>query len=88
MPEDQLKAFLAAIQSDTSLQEKLRIHADPESVATIAQQAGFEISVEDLDQLQRGKAELSEKELEQVSGGLAAGTHPIGTQYLKQCCEA
>ena len=66
MSEEQLKAFLEKVQSDTSLQEKLKLAADANAVAAIAEEAGFNISADDLTKAQ---SELSEEELEGVAGG-------------------
>ena len=82
MSEEQLKAFVAKVQSDTSLQEQLKAEgADP---VAIAKAAGFEIKQQDL----LHASELSDEELEGVSGGgtpIAAGTYrnpPGETQLL------
>ena len=66
MSEEQLKAFLAKVKADTSLQEKLKTAADANAVAEIAKDAGFMISVDDLTKAQ---SEISEEELEGVAGG-------------------
>ena len=66
MSEEQLKAFIAKAQGDTSLQEKLKAAADADAVAAIAKEAGFSISADDLN---KAKSELSEEELEVVAGG-------------------
>ena len=65
MSEEQLKAFLEKVKSDTNLQEKLKAADDAEAVAEIAKEAGFSISVDDLTTT----IELSEEELEGVAGG-------------------
>ena len=67
MSEEQLKAFLEKVKADTSLQEKLKAAADADAVATIAKEAGFSISIDDLTMAQSA---LSEEELEGVAGGL------------------
>ena len=66
MSEEQLKAFLEKVKADTSLQEKLKAAADSDAVVAIAKEAGFMICADDLTQAQ---SELSEEELEGVSGG-------------------
>ena len=66
MSEDQLKAFIAKVQGDTSLQEKLKAAANSDAVLAIAKEAGFSISADDLKNAQ---SEISEEELEGVSGG-------------------
>ena len=61
MSEEQLKAFIAKVQADTSLQEQLKVEGA--DVVAIAKAAGFSITTEDLSQ------NLSEDELEGVAGG-------------------
>ena len=62
MSEEQLKAFIAKVQSDPSLQEKLKAAKSPEDVVSIAEQHGHDFALEHIN-------ELNEKELEGVSGG-------------------
>ena len=66
MSEEQLKAFIEKVKSDTSLQEKLKAAADADAVTAIAREAGFSISVDDLTKAQ---SELSDQELEGMAGG-------------------
>ena len=66
MSEEQLKAFQAAVKADNALQEKLKTAGDADAVVAIAKAAGFLISAEEL---QGAQAEISEEELEGVSGG-------------------
>ena len=66
MSEEQLKAFLEKVKADTSLQEKLKAAADADAVTAIAKEAGFNVSADDLTKAQ---SELSDEELEAVSGG-------------------
>jgi predicted ribosomally synthesized peptide with nif11-like leader len=44
MSEDQLKAFLKAVEANSALQEKLEVADDPETVIEIAKGAGFVLS--------------------------------------------
>lgn len=67
MSTDQLKAFEAAVKADAVLQEKLKAAADADAVVAMAKAAGFVISVEEL---RKAQAEVSEEELEGVTGGL------------------
>ena len=67
MSEEQLKAFLEKVKGDTSLQEKLKAAGDANAVAAIAKEAGFSISADDLKNAQDN---ISEKELEDVRGGM------------------
>ena len=64
MSEEQLKAFIAKVQADTSLQEQLK--AEGADVVAIAKNAGFSISTEDLN---THRKTLSVDELEGVAGG-------------------
>jgi len=66
MSEEQLKAFLEAVKADAALQERLEAAVDSDSVVAIAKEMGFLISADDL---QRARAEISEDELEGVTGG-------------------
>ena len=66
MSEEQLKAFLEKVKADTSLQERLKAAADADAVVSVAKEAGFMISADDL---KNAPSELSEEELEGVAGG-------------------
>ena len=68
MSGEQLKAFLEKVKGETILQEKLKAAADSDAVVAIAKEAGFSISVDDLKSAQ--SADLSDKELEGVAGGI------------------
>ena len=68
MSEEQLKAFIEKVQGDDSLQEKLKAAANPDVVVSIAKEAGFSISADDL---KNAPSELSDDELENVAGGAA-----------------
>ena len=63
MSEEQLKAFLEKVKSDTELQEKLRAAASPEAAMEIAKEAGFSITAEDI------QSKLSDADLEAAAGG-------------------
>ena len=78
MSEEQLKAFLEKVQSDTELQEKLKATASPEAAVEIAKEAGFSITAEDMQSMQSGTGEVSDEELEDAAGGAA----------LQNCCPA
>ena len=64
MSEEQLKAFIAKVQGDTSLQEQLK--AEGADVVAIAKAAGFTIKQQDLH---AAASELSDEDLEAASGG-------------------
>ena len=80
MSEEQLKAFLEKVQSDTSLQEQLKAAANSDAVLAIAKEAGFSISAEDINKAQ---SEISDEELESVAGGYCIWS--IFTKYLGTC---
>ena len=77
MSEEQLKAFLEKVESDTELQEKLNEAANADAVVEIAKEAGFSITAEDM---QSSTVELSDEELEGAAGG---GTRADGRSW---CC--
>ena len=79
MSEEQLKAFLEKVKTDTSLQEKLKAAANPDAVTEIAKEAGFSITTEYLNsQVQN----LTDDDLEGVAGG---GTAETGCSNLLSC---
>ncbi len=65
MSEEQLKAFIAKVQADTSLQEQLKTEG-ADHIA-IAKAAGFVITEEEVNAYQA--RELSDEELESMAGG-------------------
>ena len=68
MSEEQLKAFIAKVQGDPSLQKQLQ--ADGSDAIEIAKAAGFFFTVDDLKgSLEIDDEELSSAELESVAGG-------------------
>ena len=71
MSEEQLRAFMEAVKADAGLQEQLKAAGDADAVVAIAKAAGFLISSEEL---KRAQAEVSEEELETVSGGTGANS--------------
>ena len=68
MTLEQLKAFIAKVQGDTSLQGQL--NAEGANVVAIAKAAGFTITTEDLNSHRHN---LSDEELEGVAGGYLTG---------------
>ncbi len=69
MSEEQLKAFWEAVQADPSLQEKLRATTDADSIASIAKEAGFEISADEVKEAQAELSSVSDEQLDGVAGG-------------------
>ena len=62
MSKEQLKAFLEKVQGDTSLQDRLKAAKSQDDVVSIAKEHGHDFGTEHISQ-------LSEGELESVSGG-------------------
>ena len=80
MSEEQLKAFIAKVQADSSLQEQLKAEdADP---VAIAKAAGFSITTEDLKEHRQN---LTDNELEGVAGG--AGCLCFSLSHTSFCSE-
>ena len=76
MSEEQLKAFLEAVKSNESHQERLKAAGDIDAVVKIAEEAGFTISS---DELKVAQSNLSELELEAIAGGGdLTGVYAIG----------
>ena len=73
MSEEQLKAFLERVKSNTELQEKLKAAASPEAAIEIAKEAGFAITAEDIQSMQSAPV-VSDSELEGAAGGRGCGT--------------
>ena len=72
MSEENMIAFIAKVQSDTGLLEQMKAVTDADGAIAIAKRAGFEITVGDLIRQQaKITSELSDEELEKVSGGTA-----------------
>ncbi len=80
MPKEQLKAFLEKVKGDASLQEKLKATGNFDAVVAIANEEGFVITA---DNLQQAQSELSEQELESVTGGTFATTAWVLTVVVK-----
>ena len=65
MSLEQLKAFLDKVKGDSNLQDKLKEAKSSEDVVGIAKEHGHEFTADKINQ-------LSEKELEGVTGGTMA----------------
>ncbi len=87
MSEEQLKAFLKALEADTDLQAKLKAAVEGEIdtpdetavVLEIAKEAGFGITAADLLRFEAENIRgLSDEELEGVAGGTEVLGHRVG----------
>ena len=73
MSEEQLKAFIEKVRTDTELLEKLKAVASTEAVMDLAKSQGFSITADDLKSLEETD-DFSDEELEAAAGGsLIAG---------------
>jgi len=84
MSEDQIRAFLAKIAEDPSLQEKLKLASTADEASILAKELGFALSSEDIASLSAkisGSEELGDNELENAAGGLPC-------LYTKNCIKA
>ena len=70
MSEEQLKAFIAKAKNDQSIQDKLKAAKSPEDFQGVAKEYGHEFATEHLTKLTAGITQLSEEELEGLSGGI------------------
>ena len=64
MSQEQLKTFLEKVKSDLNLQVRLKAAKSQDDVVSIAKEHGHDFGAEHISQ-------LSEEELESVSGGTA-----------------
>ena len=71
MSEEQLKAFIAKVQGDAKLRDKLKAAKSTEDVVSIAKDHGHEFTADKISQ-------LSEEELEGVAGGWSLPCHMWG----------
>ncbi|QNI54259.1 nif11-like leader peptide domain protein [Synechococcus sp. BIOS-E4-1] len=73
MSEAQLKAFLQKVNGDANIQEKLKAAKSPEEVVKIAEETGYEFTVDQLS----ANVLLSEDELKDVAGGYTCGKNGL-----------
>ncbi|WP_114993440.1 Nif11-like leader peptide family natural product precursor [Synechococcus sp. UW179A] len=83
MSEEQLKAFLEKIKSDTELQEKLKEVSTPEAAVEIANAAGFSITADDIQSMQSEPP--GDDELESAAGGQCLGTCGDSVSVMIRC---
>jgi len=82
MSEEQLAALLATIKEDAGLREKLQGAAGLDAAAAMAKAAGFDVNKTDWLKYQAQQTlELSDEELEGVSGGTQFVTRDCGSFY-------
>jgi predicted ribosomally synthesized peptide with nif11-like leader len=87
MSEEQIQALINAVKSDTALQERIKAAPDLDAVVAIAKEAGFVVTKEELKMAQKeATVELSDEELEAVSGGTDFWTDWTNSTGLA-CCD-
>lgn len=75
MVQEHAARFFKAIQHDEALKHKLKVTTDPESFIKIAEERGYQFTVEELDQ---AIAKLSPEELAAViNPGIAPRRHIV-----------
>jgi predicted ribosomally synthesized peptide with nif11-like leader len=80
MSEEQLSAFLAKLQEDAGLREKLKNAVDIDAAVAIAREAGFDLTSENvMTCLNADTVELTNSSLEIISGGAPDTTGGGGT---------
>ena len=72
MSKEQIEKFLEQLNSNVELQEELKSAPTAVAVADIAKNLGFDVTAGDVLEFQEGvTAELSDSQLENISGGVA-----------------
>lgn len=70
MSDDQLSALLAKLKEDAGFREKLQKAGDLDAALAMIRDAGYEVNQESLLKYHADAIELSDQELEAVSGGV------------------
>jgi predicted ribosomally synthesized peptide with nif11-like leader len=84
MSTESVRQFLLAISTDSALQEKLTAVTDSVNFVQMVQESGYSFTLEDLQAhlAQHNGDELSEDELEAVTGGIQLSSAAGGNQYI------
>ena len=79
MSQEAAQAFVERVNDDETLRDQLIAAGDNDSRLRMAQEAGFDVTADDLAELraQVGVDELSEEDLQKVAGG--ASTTEVAT---------
>ena len=81
MSEDQLKALLDKVKSDTELQGKLEAAKTADAAIAIAKAAGLSTSAEDFQSMQSAPVELPGEGLKGAAGGIRSSGLTNPTEY-------
>jgi predicted ribosomally synthesized peptide with nif11-like leader len=76
MSQEAVQAFVERVNDDASFRDGLIAADDNDARLRIVQDAGFDVTAEDLAALRRqsGVEELSEEDLQKIAGGGTTGT--------------
>jgi predicted ribosomally synthesized peptide with nif11-like leader len=87
MSEEQLSVLLAKLKEDSSLREKLQVAGDIDTFIAMAKEAGFDVSKADWlkYQAKAKEVELSDEELEGVTGGVVGPAIVVVGTYVWDC---
>lgn len=87
MSTEQLASLLARLKDDTALVEKLKSASDLDAALSIAKEAGFDVSKADWETYQGlNSSELSEEDLDGISGGLVSNMYKASNCGTSHCC--
>ena len=75
MSEEQLKAFIAKVQADVSLQKRFNSATSDTEIISLANELGCSITLDDIAEQRK---DLSDQELENISGGGWTGYNCLG----------
>jgi len=81
MSTQQLADFLATLKDDVELRERLQSVAGLDNIVSIARDAGFDVSQDDLTRFHSGGIqELTDSDLEGISGGTMCTSNTNGCE--------
>jgi predicted ribosomally synthesized peptide with nif11-like leader len=88
MSESDFSEFTKLVQNDQKLLERLKAAENPEALVAIAAEVGFSFSLEDFTGNQLSSKDLSDEDLESVSGGtVVIGGTILGREMTWWLCD-
>ena len=88
MSQSGFSEFAKLAQNDQKLLERLKAAENPEALVAIAAEVGFSFSLEDFARNQLSSKDLSDEDLESVSGGtLVVGGTILRREMIWQLCD-
>jgi predicted ribosomally synthesized peptide with nif11-like leader len=85
--EKNFQSFTELVKENEELREKLQRAADPNELVSIASEFGFDLAPEDFTGEHPGAPELSDQELETVSGGFGIVATIAGRELTWWLCD-